>query len=158
MRLLGRIIRRLLPRHLAANMTSRVEGSSTRFSRGPRGLMHVDDGVDSIYFYTWRRAGRYRRNAIQKIFRGMLDKYLPDWYELNPDCTVIDIGANIGEFAMAVAPRVGKVIAIEPDKLAYACLKENAKISPGVIFPVNYGVGECMVLLGAYFRAIWQLI
>ena len=56
---------------------------------------------------------------------------------------MIDIGANIGEFAMAVAPRVGKVIAIEPDKLAYACLKENAKISPGVIFPVNYGVGEC---------------
>lgn len=143
MDLLGKLLMRILPRHWQANVASWAKKSPTRFSSDLRGgLIYADDGQSGIYFYNWKRAGRYSKKSVYTKLRRILDKYVPDWYELGADCTVIDIGANIGEFAMAIAPRVGKVIAIEPDERAYACLDANSRSLPRAIVGCNAAVGD----------------
>lgn len=46
--------------------------------------------------------------------------------------TVIDIGANIGEFSLAQAARGARVFAIEGDPRVFACLSRNIAGTPGI--------------------------
>lgn len=136
------LVRKLTPQYVFCNLISRRDGSHVSFARHKGKLIRANDGENNIVFYAVGRAGRYRRNGIEFVFNSMIRRYVPDWFELRPDGIVIDVGANIGEFSMAIAPRVGHVVAVEPDKLAYACLKENAAISTGKIFPHNEGISN----------------
>ena len=51
---------------------------------------------------------------------------------LKPDAIVIDVGANIGEFSVAVAPHAKKVYAFEPVARSRALLQKNTASSPTV--------------------------
>ena len=45
---------------------------------------------------------------------------------------VIDVGAGIGEFTLWCADAGARVIAFEPDPLAFACLEKNTASLPSV--------------------------
>jgi len=70
------------------------------------------------------------------------DKLIP----LKTGMTVIDIGANIGIFALYASQKIGetgKVIAFEPEPISYGALEENIKQAFNVI-PVKVGLwSEC---------------
>jgi FkbM family methyltransferase len=68
--------------------------------------------------------------AIAKYLRWEIferAQYLRPGFELRPDDTVIDIGSNIGMFALWAAPQIprGRLIAIEPNPSALECLSLN---------------------------------
>lgn len=57
--------------------------------------------------------------------------YDDDEYPIQPADTIIDIGANIGDFSVRAAQRAfkGKILAYEPDKNNFALLKKNKKLN-----------------------------
>ena len=57
------------------------------------------------------------------------ERYLHSGFELRPNDVVVDIGANIGMFALWAAPQVqrGRIICVEPNPAAFACLRLNAE-------------------------------
>ena len=59
------------------------------------------------------------------IRRRTYEAYIPE--SLNEHDTVIDIGAHIGCFTVAVASRVKHVLAIEPDPDSYSLLLRNSR-------------------------------
>lgn len=140
--LLKKFGRAIIPAHFLMNRASRRLHSSTRYKPHKK-LFYADDGDAQIVFYSRRRAGRYMKTGgIKQVYRGMISKYVPEFFELSATSTVIDVGANVGEFAMAIAPQVGQVIAFEPDKVAYAALKENVAFTEGVLVPYNVGLSD----------------
>ena len=63
---------------------------------------------------------------------------------VKPGDTVIDIGGNIGIYALTLATRVkgGKVITFEPDPKNFARLSEHLTLNPGLnIVARNMGIG-----------------
>jgi FkbM family methyltransferase len=58
---------------------------------------------------------------------------------LGPESVVIDIGANVGEFAHIAARYGARIICIEPDPRAFACLKANVSGLSGV------SVHDCLI-------------
>jgi FkbM family methyltransferase len=59
----------------------------------------------------------------------MLKKYtLPGFLEVHHGDTVVDVGAFIGGFTMAVASKAKKIVAIEPDFKNFRILERNIKL------------------------------
>jgi FkbM family methyltransferase len=74
-------------------------------------------------------AGQWERYGIESLVRGTI-----------PDVT-IDIGANIGEFSQAAIQKgVTRILAIEPDPIAFGCLESNLG-GKGVSIS-NFALGE----------------
>jgi len=77
---------------------------------------------------------RVRRLTVDEEFVGNIierREYLPDGVTIQPTDTVVDIGGNIGTFAVlaaSLAPR-GRVISIEPDPENLALLRENVRLN-----------------------------
>lgn len=71
--------------------------------------------------------------------------YLQHGIQLNPGDTVIDVGANIGAFAVLAAHRVGpegKVFAFEPASAIFARLQRNVQLNElKNLTPINAAVG-----------------
>ncbi|HTV29657.1 MAG TPA: FkbM family methyltransferase [Xanthobacteraceae bacterium] len=69
-----------------------------------------------------RPLARYLRWEIFK--RG---RYARAGFELRPGDTVVDIGGNIGVFALWAAPQVpqGRIVSVEPNPVSLGCLKLN---------------------------------
>jgi len=57
------------------------------------------------------------------------EQYMRAGFELRPDDTVIDVGANIGMFALWAQPQIarGKLICVEPNPHALKCLAVNIR-------------------------------
>jgi FkbM family methyltransferase len=89
------------------------------------GLVRVHDGVRQIHIPHARRAGRFRSGIGQRL-DAVASKYIGsiDYMPREGD-TIVDIGAGIGEFAIWCADAGARVVAFEPDPLAYACLERN---------------------------------
>lgn len=65
------------------------------------------------------------RTAILGHFLRSYTQVYEHYFRVEKDETVLDIGAYVGSFSIAVAKRVKKVLAIEPDPKNYACLQRN---------------------------------
>lgn len=70
----------------------------------------------------WRM---YRRGWSNRLGRLRQNFGIPDHVQLNPGDHVIDIGANVGEFALACAALGARVDSIEGDPRVFACLSRN---------------------------------
>ncbi len=89
------------------------------------GLVRVEDGVRSIYVPNIRRAGVFK-NGINAWLETVAEKYLGrTGYVPREGDVVIDIGAGIGEFALWCADAGARIVAFEPDPLAFDCLEKN---------------------------------
>jgi len=81
-----------------------------------------------FYFYEFTRIERYLfPNPIKKIMNVMLDKYSFEMAEIvvQKGDTIVEVGANIGEFSRAAASLGTMLVCIEPDPIAYKCLELN---------------------------------
>ena len=70
----------------------------------------------------WRM---YRRGWANRLGRLRQNFGIPDHVQIGPGDHVIDIGANVGEFALACAGLGARVDSIEGDPRVFACLARN---------------------------------
>lgn len=75
----------------------------------------------------WRM---YRRGWTKRLARLAAQFGVPDLAAVGPGDMVIDIGANVGEFALACAGRGARVQSIEGDPKVFACLSRNTADQP----------------------------
>ncbi len=133
---LNRAFRRVLPRNgylalarwgCALVSPERMPVSAIRWDRS-RNLYVVEHGGERLYFPRVKRLERFLwPDAIHACRHRIFRKYLPPDIPLRRDDRVLDAGANIGEFTLAVAERVHHVFSIEPDPHAYECLRLNTE-------------------------------
>lgn len=79
-----------------------------------------------------RRWHRYKRGWEKRTARLLFQFGVGDVVRLSPGDTVIDIGANIGEFSLGVAALGMNVHAIEGDPLVFRCLSRNCRTASNV--------------------------
>ena len=78
-------------------------------------------GGDMIEFWD-KRARRYSESMKHNNHADRIITKL----DIDPECTILDIGAGPGTLAIPLAKMVQHVTAIDPSKGMLACLKENA--------------------------------
>ncbi|WP_082398398.1 FkbM family methyltransferase [Aeropyrum camini] len=66
-----------------------------------------------------------------------------DYFEITNSSIVFDIGANIGIYTLNVAPKVEKVIAIEPEPSNFELLLNNVILNnlTSKVLPLNIAIG-----------------
>jgi FkbM family methyltransferase len=93
--------------------------------RHDEGLVRIDDGVRQIYAPRVQSVG-YFRNGVNARLDAVAEKYLGHTgYLPREGDVIVDVGAGIGEFTLWCANAGAKLVAIEPDPLAFACLERN---------------------------------
>ncbi|MDJ0639634.1 MAG: FkbM family methyltransferase [Paracoccaceae bacterium] len=67
----------------------------------------------------------YKRGLQRRLDRLLYQFGVDDHVTVNEGDVVFDIGANVGEFSLAVAAKGASVVAIEGDPFVYRCLMAN---------------------------------
>jgi FkbM family methyltransferase len=103
----------------------RVERSDSRW--------RIDAGDAVLDILSPKRATLYR-HGLKRRLACLLDGYAhPPRVVVEPGDVVLDIGSNIGEYALAAAAAgASRVLAFEPDPVAAACLRANAAASGAI--------------------------
>jgi FkbM family methyltransferase len=71
------------------------------------------------------------------------DKIYSKAWKITSSSIVIDIGAHVGIFALSIAKKVSKVVAIEPNKESFSLLQKNIFINEITnIVPLNIALGD----------------
>ena len=135
MKLIHKILKKTLSRYFYAKLYIKTGGlfQRDRMYNKLKLSKHSDvyilksyKNCNELFFYNLHRITRYVRNDdIEYIKKKMIDKYINDNIKLDNKSVVIDVGANIGEFSLAIADKVGKIISVEPDPIAFKCLALN---------------------------------
>ncbi|MCL4797988.1 MAG: FkbM family methyltransferase [Burkholderiales bacterium] len=109
-------------------------------------LTHTRNPIPLLLDYAGVQRSPYRvssRSVVLELRPGMGDRYgfyevaiRDDYFSagqtISPGDTVIDIGANVGCFALIAARRVGptgRVIAVEPDERTFRQLERNIELN-----------------------------
>jgi FkbM family methyltransferase len=93
--------------------------------RHEAGLVRVHDGSRQIFIPHVRRAGSFR-GGINAQLEAVAAKYVGGTgYVPREGDVVVDIGAGIGEFTLWCADAGARLVAFEPDPVAFACLERN---------------------------------
>ena len=88
-------------------------------------LVRVHDGTREFFIPHVRLAGSFR-NGISAWLESVAEKYVGGTgYAPREGDIVVDIGAGLGEFTLWCADAGARVVAFEPDPLAFACLERN---------------------------------
>lgn len=86
------------------------------------------------YSHTFANKSRYIYFLSGKMRRGLMlsDEYCIENIEFKDGDTIVDIGANIGDFELLffAAKRLVNVIAFEPSPIEFECLKANLEANP----------------------------
>lgn len=96
------------------------------------GLYLVDFDGMTLALPTAKRWHRYKRGWRPRGDRMLFQFGVGEVAKISDGDTVIDIGANVGEFSIAVAKLGATVHAIEGDPLVFRCLEANMRAHPGV--------------------------
>src|SRR5215212_8876329 len=89
------------------------------------GLVRIDDGARQLYVPHARCAARFSGGITARL-AAVAEKYLgATGYVPREGDVIVDVGAGIGEFTLWCADAGARVIAFEPDPLAFACLERN---------------------------------
>lgn len=90
-------------------------------------MLRVSDAKNTLFFYEASRAARYF-TGVDGILSVLQDRYFPENILVAEiaGATVIDVGANVGEFSL-LCHKLGaaQILAFEPDPKAYKCLSKN---------------------------------
>lgn len=81
----------------------------------------------------------YRRGWAARMDRLALEFGLSGPFKLAPGDQVIDIGANVGDFALLVQGQGARVLSIDGDPVVVACLEHNTDGHKGI-------VSDCAIL------------
>ncbi|MES2968021.1 MAG: FkbM family methyltransferase [Pseudomonadota bacterium] len=74
----------------------------------------------------------YRRGWENRLHRLSWQFGVGDRVQVGAGATVIDIGANVGEFSLRQAANGARVFAVEGDPRVFACLSRNVAGHPGI--------------------------
>jgi FkbM family methyltransferase len=106
-------------------------GRAVRLQRDG-GLIRVHDGMRQIAVPHVRYAAAFR-NGVNDRLESVAEKYLGGTgFVPREGDVIVDVGAGIGEFALWCADKGARVVAFEPDPLAFACLGQNSFIQPAI--------------------------
>jgi FkbM family methyltransferase len=79
-------------------------------------------------YFGARRLDRYlRKDGINKAQIKIFKKYVLNEWVVKEDWIVVETGANVGEFTIALAEKKAFVYAFEPDPNVYKCLVHNMR-------------------------------
>lgn len=93
--------------------------------RGEPGLLGVDDGLRQFTVPHIQLANHFRGGVGARL-ESVAEKYVGGTGYIPREADVIiDIGAGVGEFTRWCCDAGARVIAFEPDPLAFACLERN---------------------------------
>lgn len=101
-----------------------------------------------------RPTAKYMRWEIFKKKR-----YVHPGFELRPTDTVLDIGGNIGMFALWAAPQVpqGKIVSVEPNPTSLECFKLNVeRNSLTNVTPVHAAAGPDGGTMELLYHPGWE--
>lgn len=117
----------IYPRLIAQVNRSRST-HNTRFKRGSDNtIVALFDNNSILYIYEKTRLSLYCwPNGLSHRLSQMLTKYQHGDVYVREGDVVVDVGANIGEFSIAVAPIAALTYAFEPDPVPYRCLILNS--------------------------------
>lgn len=87
----------------------------------------VRDASHSLRILSEPRARLYKRGIRIRLRRLAAAYGVPAYVSIRPGDTVVDVGANVGEFSIYAAERGARVIAIEPDAYTFQCLEQNCR-------------------------------
>ena len=88
-------------------------------------LVRVHDGARQLLIPHARRAIAFR-DGIAPYLELVAEKYIgKTGFTPHEGDVIVDIGAGIGEFTLWCADAGARVVAFEPDPLAFACLERN---------------------------------
>jgi len=103
-------------------------------------LHRVSYGENSITFQSGYRINRFLK-GFDNAGKALWDRYRIEELTLGEiPSAILDVGANIGEFSLYANKKFGnsvKILAIEPDPIASACLKNNLNSTEIVIQEVG---------------------
>jgi FkbM family methyltransferase len=99
-------------------------------------LVRVDDGARQLLVPHVRCATTFR-DGIAPHIEAVAEKYVGGTgYAPREGDVIVDVGAGIGEFTLWCADSGARVVAFEPDPLAFACLERNTAPARTVsVFP-----------------------
>lgn len=116
--------------------------------------------IDSIYEVQWpngdriafphpRRYCRYMfSSGLERVLGEMLSKYQDGDVEVESGDVLFEVGANVGEFTLAASRKGARVVAAEPDPLAFNCLRRNVPSATAEPIAIGDQEGEAMLYLG----------
>ncbi len=114
-------------------------GSRTRFMvTGEKTYSAKDPDATEIFFCERRRLGLYHYpGGVKRRIDKVLAKYSFGDVSVAQGDVVIDVGANLGEFTLAVSHLASRVLAIDPDPNVQTALALNLQKLPNAeIFPL----------------------
>jgi FkbM family methyltransferase len=109
---------------LATHLPQAITGRSRLNLRLVDGITHISDGQAELATTSPERI-RYYRHGIAERLRRLTHSYHLGDVALRPGDLVVNVGANIGELAMALTQQGAQVVAVEPDPLTLRCLRLN---------------------------------
>lgn len=112
-------------------LDSNRRSSGVKVSR--HGRLYLARGLGfQYYFFSPFNVGRYLYKE-DYIAKKMLEKYSQSGVRVNKGDVVVDVGANVGEYSLAVSGIASKIIALEPDANHHKCLVLNAKGKTNIV-------------------------
>lgn len=108
--------------------------------RRHKGFWRIQTNTEEIVIASILRWRKYRNGILERINAVASEYGFGDHFVIQPNDVVIDIGANIGEFALFANRRGALVYAIEADDNVFRALQENVKNEN--IIPVNLAIWD----------------
>lgn len=119
------------------------EGLRDRLGMSPKVAWHHDGemivasvGGQEIALPSESRLWRYEKGIRRRCDRIARAYGVGRFVDMPRGGNIIDIGANVAEFSMGLAPVSAKVLTIEPDPLCFACVARNVAPFANII-PVH---------------------
>lgn len=105
-----------------------------------------------LYFVSQRRFRLYSRGYDFRLQRVATRYGAEELFQIRDGDTVVEVGANVGEFTLYAATRGARVLAVEPDRLNLDAIRRNTAAHRGhvEIAPVACAEAEGEAVFYAY--------
>jgi FkbM family methyltransferase len=97
-------------------------------------------GDQSLHLVSKERLIFYRQGLRSRLAQVASEYGVPEFVTVRPTDVVVDVGANIGEFAILCTHAGAMVYALEPDINAFLCLARN--VAGRNVVPLNIAAWE----------------